>query len=251
MRKLCNAFFVETDDWFDRHISVPFGLGKVENSIGLCSSTDTIAQTIRELSTPRIADLPSVRLVGAIVDEADSDIDFERYRPYCYVSLGTSPWSIDELLERYRLLAREVAGKVGLVIGLGGLADADMLAIDDERVVVFQRAPQIAAIEHAEFVICHGGCQSVHEALYFGKPLIGIPHHAEIHEMVNRVELAGAGIRIAPAKLNAETIGEAVARVTAADTVNRAAAIGRRLRAEDGHANAVAVFENIEQRLRE
>ena len=97
---------------------------------------------------------------------------------------------------------------------LGGLATADSLGIDDARVVVFERAPQLEAIKHSELVLCHGGCQTVHEALYYAKAVIAIPHHAEASEMANSVERNGAGIRISAAQIGGDALSSAVERVT-------------------------------------
>jgi UDP:flavonoid glycosyltransferase YjiC (YdhE family) len=136
-----------------------------------------------------------------------------------------------------------------MVIGLGALAEKAQLSIDDERVLVLENAPQLEAIKHSELVICHGGCQTVHEALYFGKPLIGIPHHAEISEMVNSVEINGAGVRVAPSKISRGTLGEAIETATSEDTRGHAARLAAALGHADGQRNILALFARIESRI--
>ena len=246
MLKLSREFFRETDDWFEAHIGRHFGLGRVHNAVGLCAPEFAIAQSIPALSKPRIAGLPNVHMTGPIVTEDPTDLDFTRYQPYCYMSLGTSPWNPSEIAARYRSLCEFVPEHLKVVIGLGSLMPPEELGIDDERVIVFERAPQIEAIRHSEFVVCHGGCQTVHEALYFAKPLVGIPHHAEISEMVNSVELAGAGVRIAPSKLNEKSARDAFAAVTTAELRSGAEALATLLREADGRENALALFRTIE-----
>ena len=248
MLKMSREFFKETDDWFETHIGKPYKLGRIENAIGLCSPEFAIAQTIDALSKPRIAALPNVKMTGPVVLENPTDMNFSDRPPYCYMSLGTSPWNPEEIIERYRVLAELVPRDLDVVIGLGGLVAADRLAIQDERVTVLEHAPQIEAIRHAEFVVCHGGCQTVHEALYFGKPIIGIPHHAEINEMVNSVEQAGAGVRIAPAKLNQKTAESAFEKIVTDEVRAKAANLAPLLQAADGHRNALDIFEKITQK---
>lgn len=251
MRRFSDAFFAETDDWFNRHIGARYGLPRVENAIGLCSREFATAQTIRELSNPRIASLPNVKLTGPIVRESTGSNYSAPDGPYCYISLGTSPWNEQEILGRYRMLAEHVPAKFRVVIGLGGLYRPEELGIEDPRVTVLARAPQIAAIKGADFVICHGGCQTVHEALYFGKPIIGIPHQAEISEMVNSVERVGAGVGIPPENLVPAKIASAVEMVTSPETISAAQVLSRLLQQADGHANSLAVFDALAQRRRD
>jgi UDP:flavonoid glycosyltransferase YjiC (YdhE family) len=250
MRKLNQEFFGKTDEWFNEHIAVPFNLGSIENAIGICSPEYAVAQTIRELSKERIAGLSNVRLTGPVIGESPSDVDFSRYQPYCYVSLGTSPWSMSEVVDGYRALAAHIPRKFTLVIGLGGLLDRHDLGITDERVVAFERAPQIAAIEHSEFVVCHGGCQTVHEALYFGKPIIGIPYQAETSEMVNSVEINSAGVRVMPGRVNDHALASAIETITSSETMAGAQRLAELLRRADGCKNMTRLFDSIEMRLK-
>jgi len=249
MLKLSAEFFSRTDRWFNENIAGPFGLGKIENAIGLCAPEYAIAQTIPELSKKRIAELPNVHMTGPIVTEDSAPMDFSHCQPYCYVSLGTSPWNTSEILERYRKIVQYTPANLNMVIGLGALAEKAQLSIDDERVLVLENAPQLEAIKHSELVICHGGCQTVHEALYFGKPLIGIPHHAEISEMVNSVEINGAGVRVAPSKISRGTLGEAIETATSEDTRGHAARLAAALGHADGQRNILALFARIESRI--
>ena len=245
MRQMSLAFFKLTDDWFNEHIALPYGLAPIENAIGLCSREYAIAQTISALSKERIASLPNVHLTGPIVVDSPSDADFSRFKPYCYVSLGTSPWNKAEIAARYRDLVGFIPRRFNIVIGLGGLMSEKVLDIRDRRVTAFERAPQIEAIRHCEFVVCHGGCQTVHEALYYAKPLIGIPHHAEISEMVNSVENAGAGVRISPSQVDQRTIDAAVDSVTADATRDKAEMLATALSKTDGLTNTVDLFGRL------
>lgn len=246
MLKLSREFFARTDDWFEACIGEPYGLGRVEYAIGLCAPEYAMAQTIRELSKPRIAALGNVLLTGPILAEEPASLDFKQYEPYCYMSLGTSPWNPAEIIERYRMLVRHIPKHLNIVIGLGGLTTAKRLDIDDARVTTFEHAPQIEAIKHSELVVCHGGCQTVHEALYFGKPIVGIPHHAEVSEMVNSVEIAGAGVRLSPAKLTRHTVVDAVERATSQEIRSSAGTLAALLREADGKKNALTLFSVIE-----
>ncbi len=248
MLKLSREFFRVTDAWFNDQIAKPFGLEPVESAISICSPEHALALSIAELSKPRIAALPNVRMTGPIVVEGDSVVDFQRYRPYCYVSLGTSPWDKTGVLARYRQIVQCTPRELNVVIGLGGLASEAELGIEDARTVIMRDAPQIAAIASSDLVICHGGCQTVHEALYFGKPLVGIPHHAESAEMVNAVEIRGAGVRLSTAHVTPFKLREAIEIATGAPARAAAEHLASRLRISDGRANVLTLFEGLAER---
>lgn len=245
MTNLSREFFAMTDNWFNTHISKSFGLHNIENSIGYCSDFRVIATSIKELSRERITQLPKVTLVGPIMTESWNEIDFAHLRPYCYVSLGTCPWSKSEILDRYRLLAESIPNRYRVVIGLGNLLKKEELDIENERVIVLEKAPQIEVIKHCEFVVCHGGSQTVHEALHHGKPLIGIPYHAELSEMVNSVEINRAGVRIQPTQLNKETIEAAVERMTSAEVTDNARRLSVSSRQSNAHQSILDLFESV------
>lgn len=245
MENLSREFFAMTDDWFNTHISRKVGLEEIKNSIGYCSDFHVLATSIEELSRKRITQLPNVTLVGPIMTESRNEIDFAHLRPYCYLSLGTCPWSKSEILDRYRLLAEAIPRRYRVVIGLGNLLKKEELNIQDERVAVLEKAPQIEAIRHCEFVVCHGGSQTVHEALHHGKPLIGIPYHAELSEMVNSVEINRAGVRIQPAQLNKETIEAAVERVTSTEVADNAHRLSVSSHRSNAHQSILDLFESV------
>lgn len=248
MANLSRDFFAATDSWFNIHIAKAFGLGEIKNSIGYCSESQVIALTIKELSKERIVGLPNVALTGPIMTESQGAMDFAHLQPYCYVSLGTCPWSKSEILDRYRLLAAAIPRRYRVVIGLGNLLKKEELNIHEDRVIVLEKAPQIEAIKHCEFVVCHGGSQTVHEALHYGKPLIGIPYHAELSEMINSVEINQAGTRIQPAQLNAATIEAAVERVTTADVVNQARRLSISSRQSHAPQRILEIFNSMTRR---
>lgn len=238
-------FFKKTDDWYNKEIAAVYRLRERENAVGLCSPTWALAHTIRELSKQRIADLPGVILSGPILREAPSEIDFERYRPYCYLSLGTCPWEKEQIKNRYLKLIATLPQNLNVLIGLGNLFMKEELHRIPKHVFVFDQAPQLAAIKSSEFVVCHGGCQTVHEALFYGKSIIGLPHYAELSEMVNSVEINKAGVRIPLAKINTASVHEAVETITSGEYRTRAEQLSQKLKAADGFTNIVNLFNSI------
>jgi hypothetical protein len=239
-------FFKATDDWYNTFIGRPILKKEITNAVGLCSPRWALAHSIKELSKVRIAALPEVFLTGPIIQEDPVIENFEKYKPYCYLSLGTCPWEKEQIKARYLKTIECLPTDLNIVVGLGNLFKKEELGTLPGHVKVFEQAPQLEAIKYAEFVFCHGGCQTVHEALYFGKPIIGIPHYAELSEMVNSVELVKAGVRIPLAKFNVLTIRQAVAMVRSTEFIQNAQLISGQLRKTNGLKTIVELIHLLQ-----
>ena len=99
--------------------------------------------------------------------------------------------------------------------------------------------PRVAAVVH------HGGAGTTAASLRAGLPTIVVPFFLDQFYWGRRVFELGVGPRPIPRKrLEAETLAAALRLATGdAGMRERAAALSRRIRAEDGVARAVASFE--------
>jgi UDP:flavonoid glycosyltransferase YjiC (YdhE family) len=107
--------------------------------------------------------------------------------------------------------------------------------------------PRVAAVVH------HGGAGTTAASLRAGVPTIIVPFFLDQFFWGRRVFELGVGPRpILRKRLEADTLAEAI-RVATTDSEmhGRAAALGARIRAEDGVARAVATFERHMGRARE
>ncbi len=99
--------------------------------------------------------------------------------------------------------------------------------------------PRVAAVVH------HGGSGTTAAALRAGVPAVAVPFFADQPFWAERVYGLGAGVKPIPRqKLNSNNLGAAI-RCALADSRLRscAAAVGERIRAENGVARAVEVIE--------
>jgi polyene glycosyltransferase len=87
----------------------------------------------------------------------------------------------------------------------------------------------------------HAGGNSMHEGLYFGKPLLVVPSWLDAYDFAIRAEDSGAALRIAsPADITADTVHEKLSRLLADKTfAERAGYWASRLR-EAGGVTAAA-----------
>jgi MGT family glycosyltransferase len=108
--------------------------------------------------------------------------------------------------------------------------------------------PQLQVLQRADVFITHGGMNSVHEGLYYGVPLILIPHQFEQLFNARCVAARGAGL-IVDDRLSRRTIAATALR-QALDTVMsepryRGAAMNlqRSLRATGGYQQAASEIQ--------
>jgi MGT family glycosyltransferase len=106
------------------------------------------------------------------------------------------------------------------------------------RVLSF--APHGHILEHAVCAITHGGMGATQKALAHGVPVCAVPFGRDQYEVARRVEVAGAGTRVASRRLAAKRLHAAVAQaIGCADGARRIAAAYRQTGGAVGAADAV------------
>ena len=82
-----------------------------------------------------------------------------------------------------------------------------------ENVIVRPFVPQLALLPHVQAVVCHGGHNTVCEALAQGLPLVVLPIKDDQPVVAEQVAGAGAGIRLKFGRVRPAELREAVLRV--------------------------------------
>lgn len=142
--------------------------------------------------------------------------------------------------------ARRAGVRVVMLSGWGGLraveASRDVIALD--AVPHDWLFPRVAGVVH------HGGAGTTGAALRAGVPSLVVPFMMDQPFWGARVATLGVGPAPIPRpRLSEASLAAALRRMVEDDAMRaRAADLGTRIRAEDGVATAVAVFERIESR---
>ena len=77
-----------------------------------------------------------------------------------------------------------------VVVSAGPLADSDDLPAVPDNVSLHRWVPQLAVLEHADAFVSHAGMNSVMEAMYFGTPVVAVPHMPEQRLVADRLQEA-------------------------------------------------------------
>lgn len=162
--------------------------------------------------------------------------------PPVYIGFGSMSHEDPERLTRQALRALELSGQRGVLsTGWGGVtrfaASSNVFYVDDvPHAWLF---PRMGAVVH------HGGAGTTSAGLRAGVPSIITPFAGDQHAWAGLVAQLGVGPRAVPIKkLSAEKLAEAIhTAMNDAALRARAAALGEKIRAENGVARAVEVIE--------
>ena len=230
-------------------------LNKLRKREGLrphSSATDFFAHTAplvlyytaEPFEYPRSDWPPSVRLVGPGVWDPPQDAPAwldTLERPLVLVTCS-SEFQDDGKLARTALgLA---GGDYEIVVTTAGFDPAELAAPSGAHVHRF--LPHRPLLGRAACVVCHGGMGITQKALAAGVPVCAVPFGRDQFEVARRVEVAGAGVRLAVGRLSARrlrrAVEEAVARRSGAEAVAAA------FRAAPGAEGAAKELESLIER---
>ncbi|MFF3247827.1 glycosyltransferase [Streptomyces sp. NPDC002870] len=135
-----------------------------------------------------------------------------------------------------------LADQVQLIVA----APADLVGpVREDQVLLQEYVPQLPLLPHLDAVVCHGGHNTVCEALAHGLPLVVAPVRDDQPIVAQQVAAAGAGIRVRFGRPRADEIHTALSAVLDAPDHRRAA---RRIQASFAAAGgAAAAADRLEK----
>lgn len=188
--------------------------------------------------------------VGGTMDpETRPDpFDFSRLdgRPLVLVSLGTIQFTNDAFFRNVMETFADFPAQFVLAAGPG--SDPSRLGTPPENFIVVPTYPQLPLLERAAAFITHGGLGSIHEGLWHGVPMVGVPQH---FEQLRNARAAQGGITILDHRCYGREVSGADLR-TALETVlsdpsyhRESKRLGESLRAGGGAAAAADAIERV------
>lgn len=114
-----------------------------------------------------------------------------------------------------------------------------------KNVHVRSSVPQLAVLERTDVFVTHAGANSMHEALFYGVPLVCVPHFGDQPQNAARVVAEGAGVLMPANEISAARVAREVERLRGETHRANAARLGASLRACGGLERAVGVIERV------
>jgi MGT family glycosyltransferase len=176
-----------------------------------------LALTTAELVGPVESFPDHYALVGPLIGDRPDDTPFPwdwlddgdaRATPLVLVSLGTLNWRGGE---RFFAAAADALRAMGARAVF--VAPPDLVPDPPPNVLVAPRVPQLALLPHADAVVCHGGHNTVCEALAQGLPLVIAPIRDDQPVIADQVAWAGAGVRVKFGRITAGVLRLAIESV--------------------------------------
>jgi MGT family glycosyltransferase len=208
----------------------------VESAFAAIAPHGTLVNYPAGLTGSRV--VPGVTLVGSCVrdEPRDPELDsLERSRTRAYVALGSFLSARSDVLRTIADALRRT--DLSAVIASGVTPPADLGALPD-GCVIRPYLPQVAALRSCDVAICHGGNNTVMEALTAGLPVVALPFSTDQFAVAADLVDAGLGAAVDPNRASSDDLAAAVRLALAPATATRAAAVGRALRRARGHERA-------------
>jgi len=176
------------------------------------------------------------------------DFPFEAIRraPVITIARGTI---MTQNKQFYRTCIDAFADHPGTVIlATGRDNDLGSLMPFPDNMIVRPLIPQLEVLQRSDVFVTHGGMNSVHEALYYGVPLVVVPGQPEQAMVAQRVVAKGAGVALGMVPPLGQVTAQALR--SAVDTVlgdaryqENARALGENLRGAGGYTHAAQVIQ--------
>jgi MGT family glycosyltransferase len=182
--------------------------------------------------------LPGWQLVGPLMTPRPATAPAGA-RPLVYVCFGTS---YNRRTELYRTVIDALAEEpFDVLVSRGREVAWDTLGPVPSNVNVRDFVPNREALAQASLHITHGGCNSVHETLLAGVPMVCMPQAYDQFPLCGRIQLLGAGVIVEERR---EAIGEAVRLVLDSDKARaRAREVAEHLASYDAESQVAEVIE--------
>lgn len=175
-------------------------------------------------------------------------LDMPQGERVVYLSLGTiHRASADFYRDCFKTFA---AYPAQFVVSVGNKIDIEALGEIPANFIVRPFVPQLEVLQHTNVFITHGGMNSVHEGMYYGVPLVVIPHHVEQLLNARCIEQQGAAVvlleQIRWGRFSAPQVRDALDRVLAAPSYRTAAQrVQTLLHATGGYQAAADALQNF------
>jgi MGT family glycosyltransferase len=167
-----------------------------------------------------------------VVTLGSGQYGWAEFFPACMAAFAGLPWQV--------------------VVAAGPQAGRLRRAAAPANVEVHNRVPLLKVLPHAGLFVTSGGMGSTMESLYFGVPVLAIPHTPDQRAIAERITRLRLGRQLAPADTTARTLRQMAETIIGDDQVPASVSEMQRAVRESGGpaAAADAIEHQLELSLR-
>jgi len=182
LKQVSNTTKTEFTEVFNSIISTNKSIEKINNAFSLVSDIAIVYNYFDFNNIEDKEERPQKIFMGnsfkgAKLDEAWLEkIDTEAKK--IMISLGTFLSNRKDVLEKLILSTREIYPDALIVVSAGSNAE-DLEKSSSPNTIIDDFFPQIALMPYMDIVIFHGGCNTLTEAMYYGKKMIILPFSSD------------------------------------------------------------------------
>jgi len=136
--------------------------------------------------------------------------------PKVLITLGTFLSARDDVLNRCLQAVKRTTPKSTVVVSAGANVDKIACSVGD-GVFAEPFVPQKALLPYMDLVIHHGGCNSLTETLYYGKPMLILPFSSDQFSIGHDAQVAGLAECLDPNRFSDQELAEKMARILSAE----------------------------------
>jgi MGT family glycosyltransferase len=184
--------------------------------------------------------------VGASIGSRAGEPEWEEPepgRPVVLISLGS--FGFDYQTAFVRTCLEAFGGtRWHVVVAAGEHIDREALGTVPDNVHLMSWVPQLSVLERAEVFVTHAGMNSAMESMYFGTPVVAVPHMPEQRLIASRLAELGLGVHLPEDEVTAERLRDAVDTLAAdEESAARVRVLQGDMRSFDGPARAADYIE--------
>ena len=187
-----------------------------------------IVTTVMGLYYPRIV-APMTQYVGPILSQdainkpLPNDImewlNSKKERSVIYISMGSNAGVTLSMAKAFIEGTRYTEYSVMWSLNKFSFHVIDNVELEEQKYFVSSWIPQVNVLQHKSISmgIVHGGANGIHEALYFGVPLIVLPQFHDQFDWATEVENAGVGIKLLSHQVTPTAIKEGIDKLNSGE----------------------------------
>lgn len=125
------------------------------------------------------------------------------------ISLGTFLSNRKDVLEKLILAARESHPNALLIVSAGNHVE-EFKKYSSPNTIIEDFIPQIALMHYVDTVVFHGGCNTLTEAMYYGKKMVILPFSSDQFNIAYDIEKHKLGSVLDPNNFSKEQLSKAL-----------------------------------------